>query len=124
MTTINLSREDAIARLEDQLPVIKVFDARQLKRHRDEEREYLTKFRESCKRAAKWDYETAKRNHFTLPDVGRRGAPSCPISMEARLERALRALRASSQKRYTFHPDSEVHKLITFDPNATPMEAC
>lgn len=112
-----LNRDDLIAELKRIRPLLAERDKQKLKEHKQAEREHLAAFRQKCRDAARWDYETAKKNFFS-PGIGRYAGPRCPVPQVEILDRMLALLQKTSTKRFTITPSgrySDIYRLLTFD---------
>lgn len=122
---ISLSREDLIAELKRLRPLIAADDKEKLKAHREAEREYLKAFRAACREAARWDYETAKKNRFGVLVGGgytHTRRPECPTPQVEVLDRMLALIGKSSTKRFNISSNGkyfQVYRLLTFDVPTT-----
>lgn len=122
---ISLSREDLIAELKRLRPLIAADDKEKLKAHRQAERDYLKAFRAACREAARWDYETAKKNYFGITINGsnpRYRRPECPVPQVEILDRMLALIDKSSTKRFNISSRGkyfQIYRLLTFDVPTT-----
>ena len=115
MATLRFTKDQLIEALEARREWAQQLDAANLAKHQAEEKAALAKFRQECKEALKWDYQTAKSNWFRVGKVDR---PHCPSSLVASLDRHLNQVKASYQTRYTISESggwSQVHHLLTHD---------
>ena len=115
MATLRFTKDQLIEALEARREWARRIDADNLANHQKEEKAALAKFKQGCRDALKWDYQTAKENWFQVERVNR---PRCPNSLEANLDRQLSQVKASCQIRYTINDRgswSEVHHLLTHD---------
>ena len=94
MTTTDISlrmtRDQILARLQEQLLIAEAHDAEQLKAHRQAEADYLKQFRDACRAALKWDYQTAKTNYFRPLENAANRSPACPRPVAPRIKEAIR----------------------------------
>lgn len=106
---LTYSRADLLAALAERRKVAVKNNAERLAAHRVAEREYLAAFRKACREAAKWDYETAKKNSFRISSLmprdegGRweRSQPSCPMSEVSQIDSLVAMIGHVSQTRFT-----------------------
>lgn len=100
-------KQDLIDALQARREEFQRIDQERMTQHTQAEKDYLAEFREACKQALKWDYQTAKANYFnvemseTKGRNNRYGAPTCPHSLEKRLDNILTHLRQTRQERFT-----------------------
>lgn len=120
--TLRMKKEDLIAHLESLLPAAEADDKKRMAAHKQQEQEYLKLFREVCREAVKWDYETAKANYFkTQP---KRASPSCPTLTAPRIQEALRRIRIDGRQVYTLSAggrSSRIFDLVTWTPEPIDM---
>lgn len=116
---LRFTAEQLIEALEARRPWAEALDARNLRQHTKDEKEYLKTFRAACREALTWDYDQAKKHWF---QVGKRNGlppePDCPPSYVVRIEEYLRVVRTS--ERYQVKPRGEwarLHHLLTYDPD-------
>lgn len=69
--------------------------------------------------ALRWDYETLKKkiSYDDLP-VGK--PPACPVLMEPKIDRVLRALQFTQAKSFRVDTSGvwgDAHEVLTFDPD-------
>lgn len=124
---IVITREALIVALEDRRQWAVDLDERYAREHIEEEQDYLATFRAGCREALTWDYEQAKKNHFSVRDSGRY-RPTCPTSVVSQLERVLNVLRVSRQTKYTLSEHTysvgNAYWLLTHDPDLVEKDAC
>lgn len=138
MGEIRIGRDDLIARLEARRAMFRKFDTERMAEHKKAEAAALKLFRERLRAASKWTYAELKDHGFRVAlstssqwssVLERRVSgevPTCPESLERKLDHALRPVVASPQARYVIS-DSGVHGrlywLLTHDPYEQP-EVC
>ena len=123
---LRYTREQILEVIAERRPVAEAIDLRRLAEHKNAEKEFLKRFRAACREAAKWDYDTAKANHFTPAFDRHRGRPECPRSLVASLDKHVNLIRMSRQKTFIIGESgqwSALYHALTFDPDATP-EMC
>lgn len=123
---LRYTREQILEVIAERRPVAEAIDARRLADHQKAEKEYLKRFREACREAAKWDYATAKANHFAVAFDKFRGRPECPRSLVATLDKHVRLIQMSRQKSFIIGESGQwsvLYHALTFDPDAKP-EVC
>lgn len=119
---IRIEHDDLIAALEARRPWAADLDRAALKEHRAAEREWADGVKAKAREIAKLSYadlSAAAKGYSRLDLNGR--APECPTSKVALLDKALSALRLSSQKTFTIDNDGpwrHVHWLLTHDEAA------
>lgn len=132
MGQLRYTKEQLIDALEARRPWAEQYDAKKLAGHRAEEKAYLAEFRRTCREAAKWDYETIKKNRgeVKLRDNDRDwrwGPPNCPSMTVGELDRQLAIVRALRDKAQVTVSDngqwSRIFFLLTHDENIV-SEAC
>lgn len=104
----NMKRDDLLAKLREMLPAAEKADAVTLKKHERDEAAHLKRFKEACREALKWDYETAKAHRFeakvTKPNsYGGRSdvyAPHCPTARVDIINRAIAEVEMSTLQRF------------------------
>lgn len=128
-----MDRDELLDRLRSQLVLAEERDAANLATHKLDEAAYLKAFRAACSAAKKWDYATAKRNHFDpMSDVDDEGTrhktsrPSCPLALAPRYREAIRLVEMDSRTRYTLREGYRsatrvLHELVTWTPTPTDM---
>ncbi len=138
MGEIRIGRDDLIARLEARRVEFRKYDTERMAEHKKAEAAALKLFRERLRAAAKWTYADLKAHGFKA-SISTSGpwdsatdrrlpaeVPTCPESLERKLDHALRPVMASPQARYIL-ADAGVHGrlywLLTHDPNEKP-EVC
>jgi hypothetical protein len=102
------------------LPIARKQDAEAVKKHKADEKVFLQKFREACREALKWDYETAKNMHFSF----RREAfssydrPTCPRRREDTVQRAIDLVTRSPAEKFRIHDSGQyafIYRVLTED---------
>lgn len=114
---LTFTKDELLAELRRQLPAARQHDRHAAAEHKVAEREYLERFRERCREAAKWDYRTAASEYFSLR-TDRGSAPSCPEPRVKRIESAIAMVEKSNQSKYTLTSDGNgrsLYPLVTFD---------
>lgn len=125
------SQQQLIDALESRRGFWQDIDATTLKEHQAREREQLVEFRDKCRAFGKMNLKDLKaraqetsRNYPRL-EVAMRGE-YCPRSMVSSLDSAINVIRVSGQKSYRISRSgswSDVHHLLTYDPN-TNKDLC
>lgn len=127
LPSLHMTREQLLEALEARRPWADRVDTRALAKHQRAEKAYLTAFRSACRAALKWDYDKVKENYGQVEiQPGRRAsrsnAPSCPVSITAKLEAAIEFVKKDHRKTVTIGRSGEwsaVHWLLTYDENAS-----
>lgn len=104
---LRFKKAELLVALEALRPLVKKIDAKALAAHTKEEDRALAEFHAACEAASKWDYMTAKKHYFRV--VKRDGSdlsrgPTCPVSLESKLNRLISTAKVSEQKAYTIQP--------------------
>jgi hypothetical protein len=99
-------------------------DKKLIAKHAADEKKTLVDFKNKLRAALKWTYEDYKRNttYYTNPFRDLR-VLSCPTSVVARLDNALREVNRDGRKRYRVTDKAgmrTIHYLLTYDENAKP----
>jgi hypothetical protein len=114
---IRMKRDEMLAALEARRSWAKALDAKNEAKHKLEEKAFFKRFRENLRAAIKWDYETARKNWFSVDRV--QGRPTCPSSTEAQLDHAIRQVTADSRKHLVAREQprgaDRLHYLLTHD---------
>jgi hypothetical protein len=117
-------KQSFIAALEARRPFWRAFDKRQAAEHKAQEKAYLEEARARLREALKMDYATLKKTHSYSVPIG--SAPSCPVLMEAKIDRVLSALAFTQSKSFTVGSEgmwADAHTILTYDPDA-PKTVC
>ncbi|MGE3835975.1 MAG: hypothetical protein AB7H43_14505 [Acidimicrobiia bacterium] len=126
---IRMTREQLIEALEARRPILKATDADRLRQHKADEAAWLKAYRARLREMLKLPYEQAKHRRDVSWEDNRRysSPPSCPASLEVRLDELLRHLATMRQERMVLSADGawrSCFELLTFDPNPAPAAVC
>lgn len=127
MPSLHFKREELLAALEARLPWAKALDAKNLAKHQRDERSYEKAFRAACKEAMKWDCAAIKRHYGIIMPRNNRSAPSCPLSVVVKLERAIQFVRDDRRKTCSLSSRGEwsaVYWLLTYNEKASKADLC
>jgi hypothetical protein len=120
VNTIQFSSKDAfIKALEERRRFWREYDKRQEQEHKTAEKQYLASVREKLREALKWDYATLKKN-ISYDDLPVGKPPACPVVMEPKVDRVLRALSFTNAKSFRVDTSgvwADAHDLLTRDPD-------
>lgn len=126
MTILQFTREQFVDALEARRPLLQRKDAANLAAHKKAEAACLKQFREQCREAARWDYETAKAKMFTV-SIDRYHRPQCPRSLVVKLDEQIRIARATQAKNVRVGQSgqwSAAFWLLTMPEHDEPAEMC
>lgn len=118
----HFSKEQLLAALEARRPWATALDKKQMRDHAAAEKATLAKFKERCREALKWDYDTFKKNGYEI-EVRWSDRPECPSPVLQTLDSVIKFVTQDGRKRYTVTPKgplSKAHYLLTYDENARP----
>lgn len=130
MPSLRLTHDELLTRLQARHKWAERLDAKNLAKHERDEKAYLAAFRTACRAALKWDYEKVKKNYGQVEvngRVGRNGAPSCPMSIVVKLDRAIEFVKQDTRKSAVVSANGEwsaVHWLLTYDDNPPKAALC
>lgn len=126
LPSLHMTRDQVLQALEARRPWAERVDKKALAKHERDEKAYLAAFRSACRAALKWNYEKVKENYGQVEiQPGRKfrnsDAPSCPVSIVAKLDAAIEYLKKDTRKSVVLSPKNDwsgVHWLLTYDENA------
>jgi hypothetical protein len=103
---LRFSKDQLLVALRALLPIAKKQDTEAIKQHAIDEKAHLKAFKEACRDALKWDYQTASNRGFTAhvrdgSTLFRKSRPSCPMKREDHLNRLIAMVERSERKRYS-----------------------
>lgn len=123
MSTIKFNSKEAfVNELEARRPVLKAYDDSRRAEHEAKEQAWLEAARAKLRRVLDMDYEAIKEylGSRYSPGVSLPQMPECPVLMETKLDKELRAVRITSGKVFNVSENgtwSEAHHLLTWDPS-------
>lgn len=116
---ITLTKEELLKLLSAQELRAKAEDKRVAKAHKDDERSALTKFRDDCRAALKWDYPTAKQKNQDWSSRIEFRTPSCPMLESPRFSTMIANINRDMRKSpYRIHDGSDIDKALKWVPKS------
>jgi len=125
--TINMSREQVIARLRENHALAVKIDEEAAREHRKREVEALKAIKVAMREALKWDWPTMKakssQNYYGDNEVSVRVPskvrhPQCPLLIAPQFADAIRLLEVDSRKTMRLSVTSDFGRLVAWKPPA------
>lgn len=127
---IQMTKEEVLARLREQLPIAEAYDKESAKKHKEDEKAWHARFKASMLKLSKADYVTAKNftryGDIRVP-VGQ--APECPLAKAVQIKRAIQRVEMSNLKAYRMSGDhgsmhGDIYALVTWEPDPPRADVC